>query len=343
MTDVAANILPTVPRNAWYVVSTSNDVTPAPLGRRALGTSVVLYRGASGQVVCLADRCAHRPYPLSLGTVEGDLIVSGYSGFAYGPDGVCVRVPTQPNVPIGARVRSYPVHDDGVFVWAWLGEPSSAAFRPPPGIPWLASDEWATFGTGWQTDAHVSLLHDNFGDITHLATVAPAVAPPVLQAAPPPLEVQVTETTVSFSRDYDPARIAPWHAAMLGLPADATHRQRETGEFITPGLWVDGWDVYVEGDPTPKTFRFTHALTPIDDHTTGHIWRVSRNFDRDEASTSDLARMLTGYYETVKGILETMQRVIDTDGPAPTVSVSADAASLQVRKIMRRLVADEGR
>jgi vanillate O-demethylase monooxygenase subunit len=36
-----------------------------------------------------------------------------------------------------------------------------------------------------------------------------------------------------------------------------------------------------------------------------------------------------------------MQRVIDTDG-YDEVSVAADIAALQVRKIMRRLVADEG-
>jgi hypothetical protein len=37
-----------------------------------------------------------------------------------------------------------------------------------------------------------------------------------------------------------------------------------------------------------------------------------------------------------------MQRVIDTDGYGDEVSVAADVAALQVRKIMRRLVADEG-
>ena len=71
----------------------------------------MLYRTQDGQAVALEDRDAHRPYPLSLGRVDGDTIVSGYSGFAYAPDGACVRVPTQHQVPFGARVRAFPVHE----------------------------------------------------------------------------------------------------------------------------------------------------------------------------------------------------------------------------------------
>ena len=65
---------PTYPVHSWYVAATSEEVTGSPLGRRALGTALVLYRTAGGAVVVLEDRDAHRPYPLSLGRVEGDLI-----------------------------------------------------------------------------------------------------------------------------------------------------------------------------------------------------------------------------------------------------------------------------
>jgi vanillate O-demethylase monooxygenase subunit len=55
-----------------------------------------------------------------------------------------------------------------------------------------------------------------------------------------------------------------------------------------------------------------------------------------------LLPIFTDYYRRVKGILETMQNVLDTDGPRREVNVSADAAALQVRKIIRKMVADEG-
>ena len=236
------------PRNCWYMLATSEEVGREPLGRRALDTGVVLFRTTDRAPVALEDRCAHRPYPLSLGRVDGDNIVSGYTGFVYDARGFCVHVPTQSEIPVGARVRAFPVHEDGVFVWAWLGEPSLAALRPPPATPWLNDPGWSTLGEVWETKADLLLLHENFADITHVAVVDPYIAPPVLRSSPPPLEVEVTETTVSFSRTYQPAPIPAWQAELLGLPAEAEHVQHEQGAFVTPGLWVDRWDVHEESE-----------------------------------------------------------------------------------------------
>lgn len=332
------------PRNCWYMVATSNEVGREPLGRRALDTGVVLYRTTDGTPVALEDRCAHRPYPLSLGRIEGDHIVSGYTGFVYDAKGFCVHVPTQSEVPAGARVLAFPVHEDGVFVWAWLGEPSLAALRPPPVTASLNDPGWATIGDEWETKADLLLLHENFADITHVAVVDPYIAPPVLRSSPPPLEVEVTETTVSFSRTYEPAPIPAWQAELLGLPADAEHVQREQGAFVTPGLWVDRWDVHVDSEPNDTkihTFRFTHAVTPISPGRTRHAWRVSRNFALGEQAGKVLLPIFTDYYRRVQGILETMQDVLDADGPRREINVSADTAALQVRKIIRNMVADE--
>ena len=114
-------------------------------------------------------------------------------------------------------------------MWVWLGEPALAGLRPPAATPWLSDPAWATLGDEWETEADVLLLHENFADITHVAVVDPYIAPPVLRSSPPPLEVEVTETTVSFSRTYQPAPIPEWQAELLGLPADAEHVQREQG------------------------------------------------------------------------------------------------------------------
>src|SRR6059058_948213 len=111
--------VPRYPAENWYVLATSAEVGDRPVGRRVIDLPIVLYRTSDGTAVALADRCAHRPYPLSRGRVEGDTIVSGYTGFVYGPDGRCVSVPTQVEVPFDARVRAFPVLDDGAFIWVW--------------------------------------------------------------------------------------------------------------------------------------------------------------------------------------------------------------------------------
>lgn len=334
-----------IPLNAWYAVATSDEVGRTPLARRLLGTPVVLYRTTTGAPVVLEDRCAHRPVRLSDGRLEGDVLYAGYTGFGYGADGRCVSVPTQDNVPFGAAVRCFPVREDGTFVWAWAGDPGLAALRPPPDTSWLRSPDWTTFGDAHETAASVVLLRDNFADITHVVQLDPVIAPPVLDAGPPPpLEVQVSETTVTFSRRFPATRLAPWHAQVMEVPEDSAHVQLEEGAFVAPGLWVDRWTVTVEGHGErdgAHTFLFTHALTPTSSRTTQHIWRVSRNFSASAAADGTLKPLFSGYYARVRGVLEQMQSIVDEEGPRPEVNTAADAAVTQVRRIVRRLVDDE--
>ena len=327
------------PRDAWYVAAGAEEVGRAPLARRVLAAPLVLYRTPDGQVVGLEDRDAHRPYPLSLGHVDDDRIVSGYSGFAYGPDGICVSVPTQAHVPVGARVRAFPVVESDGLVWVWPGEPGLAARRPPPRTPWLGEDAWTTFGEQWETAADALLLHENLADITHVAVVDPFIAPPALQVPPPDLQVEVSETSVAFRRDYPPSPVAPWHAEALGVAPEARFTQREEGAFVSAGLWVDAWHVFV--DDRPHTFRFTHAVTPVAPGRTRHRWRVSRNFAPGPAVSETLRPTFATYYRRVRHILETMQRVIDVDGPRDDVTVNADAVVRQVRRIVNRMLSEE--
>ncbi len=334
------NTVRALPHNSWYVVAASGEVGRRPLSRTVLGQRIALYRTTTGDVVALADRCVHRPVPLSGGYIDGDDIVAAYTGFRYAPDGRCVGVPTQSHVPIGARVRAFPVHDDGSFVWVWRGEASVAALRPAPNTPWLLDDAWDTFGGSLDTAASLGLHHDNFADITHVALVDPEIAPPALAAGTPPLQVRVSETTVAFKREFPPAPVATWHAELLGMPVDAKHGHTEEGEFHSPGLWVDRWTVITdEGDE--HCFIFTHALSPITATSTRHLWRVSRNFAPGVAAEGTLAPMFERYYARVATALETMQDVLDTDGDSPEVQLAADAAGSQVRKIMERMLADE--
>jgi hypothetical protein len=156
----------------------------------------------------------------------------------------------------------------------------------------------------------------------------------------PLLEVEVSETTVSFRREYPPAPLAEWHAPLLGVTPDQQFPQSEVGRFVSPAMWVDSWDVHAEAGDT-ATFRFTHAVTPVDSGSTRHVWRVSRNFAPGEEVSANLTPLFTDYYERVRRILETMQQVITRDGSREDVSVAADAAALQVRKIVSRMVAEE--
>jgi phenylpropionate dioxygenase-like ring-hydroxylating dioxygenase large terminal subunit len=334
------------PMNWWYVAAPSAAVGHELLGRRLLGVPVVLYRTASGAVVALRDRCAHRAFPLSRGSLDGDTVVCGFHGFRYDSTGSCIGVPSQSQVPIGAGVPAIPTVEAGSLVWAWVGDASRVGLHGVPELPWLADPAWTTSGGELPVAANYLSLHENFADVTHVPFVDAEIAPAALHAVAPPLEVEVTEQSVSFSRTYPASPLSPWHVAATGLPGHGHYPQLEQGGLVSPGLWVDTWEVTgpdpASGADRSYCLRFTQAVTPVDPSTSVLTWRVSRNFrTEDDSVTTLLERAFTRYYGRVGATLETLQASIDTDGYGHEVHVSADAAGLRVRRIVAAMLAEE--
>jgi phenylpropionate dioxygenase-like ring-hydroxylating dioxygenase large terminal subunit len=329
------------PADCWYVLAPSESVGRSLCDYRVAGVPLVVFRTVAGQAVALHDRCVHRPYPLSAGHLDGDDLSCGLCGFVYGPDGRCLRVPTQSRVPVGAAVRAYPVREEQGLVWVWTGEPGRAPLHRLPDLPWLVQDGWTSVGGEQVCHAGFLLLHESFADVTKIPVLVPEVSPSVLQVPPPPLDVEVTETTVSLSRRYPPGRLPDWQARALGRPGDEELEHLQEGHFLSPAAWVDYWDVVLDEFQKAR-MRFTQLVTPVDDRVTRLLWRVSRDFGAaDRITTARLTEMFGPYYATLAAALETMQHVIDRDGPAPEVNVSSDVAALRVRQIVQAMLAEE--
>ena len=330
-----------VPTDCWYALAMSVDVDRDLLGVRALGLPVVLYRTEDGRAVALEDRCAHRAFPLSAGTLVGDDVQCGLCGFVYDGGGQCVSVPTQPRVPFGAKVASYPVQERDGLVWVWLGEPGRARLHRVPELPWLDDESWAGVGGETEVDAGFLLLHENFADVTQVPFVAPDIAPSVLGAAPPPLDVVLSETTVTLRREFPPAPLPAWQAEMLGAGSTEFSTLHE-GYFLSPAAWVDRWDV-TGPDGTVARLRFSHLVTPLDEGACRLHWQVDRDFAVGSAVADEqMLDMFAGYYDRVTAAMEIAQAVLDVDGPGPEVNVAADVAALKVREIVLAMLAEEG-
>jgi len=328
------------PADCWYALASSSEVGRHLFPLRALGAPVVLYRTEDGTAVALEDRCAHRAFPLSAGTLDGDLVSCGLCGFAYDTDGQCVSVPTQPRVPFGAHVAAYPVQERDGLVWVWLGESGRARLHRVPELPWLTDDGWAGVEGTAEVAAGYLLLHENFADVTQVPFVAPEIAPAALAGSTPPLEVVVTETTVELRREFPPAPLPGWQTELLGADVgDATTVQG--GFFLSPAVWADHWDATYAGGAA--RLRFTQLVTPVDDALSRLHWRVSRDFALvDPDADARMHAMFQDYYARVRAAMETAQRVLDVDGPGPEVNVAADVAALRVREIVVGMLAEEG-
>src|SRR3984957_10574786 len=117
----------------WYQVARSDELkTGKTLGRRFAGDPIVLYRGLSGRVFALEDRCAHRQVPLHLGVVSGEELKCHYHGWTYNGTGKCVGVPYLGPERVPSGVRSYPVREIDGLIFVFPGDPALAESRVPP-------------------------------------------------------------------------------------------------------------------------------------------------------------------------------------------------------------------
>jgi phenylpropionate dioxygenase-like ring-hydroxylating dioxygenase large terminal subunit len=328
------------PTKCWYVAATSDELGDAPLGRRLLGRDVVLWRAPDGQAVAFDDRCAHRGFPLSDGHVDRDRLVCGYHGCAYTADGRCVHVPTQPDVPTGMSVRTFPILEEPPFVWIWLGPPAAAPTSRPPRTPWLNDPGWSSFADTWRVEANYLMVHEHYLDFSYAPIVYREDVPPGMKQLPAFNQVEVTETTVSYTRLLQEAPLAEWEAAATRLDATGLYTRRESGTFASPAMHVQRWEL--EDNGTKYSNVRTHAITPETETATHVFMYASYNYAPNDETVATRLRSLVGTLvdrDTV--ILERVAAHTGYDGWRSGTEFQADAAALRARHIVAVMLAKE--
>ncbi|MFF8315235.1 Rieske 2Fe-2S domain-containing protein [Streptomyces lydicus] len=156
--------------NFWYPVAESGSVPKNKTFATAFaGERIVLYRGTSGAVFALEDRCAHRQVPLSMGVVEGETLRCGYHAWTYRGNG---RISQIPYLPKGVArpprgVRSYPVRELYGLVFVFPGDPEKAATTQLPELPQYDSAKHKTMFFSRTVQCHYSFMHENLLDMNH--------------------------------------------------------------------------------------------------------------------------------------------------------------------------------
>jgi len=156
--------------NFWYPVAVSASVRKKkPFAATFAGERIALYRGESGTVYALEDRCAHRQVPLSMGVVEGDTLRCCYHAWSYRGNGRISQIPYLPKdaarPPRG--VRSYPVREAYGFVFVFPGDPQLAAEAAFPELPEFDSAKHKTMTFSRTVGCHYSFMHENLLDMNH--------------------------------------------------------------------------------------------------------------------------------------------------------------------------------
>lgn len=217
----------------WYVAAFTEEISRHLLPRMLLGKRIVFYRTENGEAVALEDRCAHRSYPLSAGTLEGNTIVCGYHGFRYDSVGNCVNVPSLKACPKSIGVKRYPLIEIGPIVWIWMGDPEKASKSKIPDVSFVDSPTWVWSKGYFHLPGNYVSLHENLLDLTHLSFVhAKSFGTPDYAGAP--YKTEYGDGRFKVTREVNPTLLPAVWAEPSGLSGVNSAVRIATSEFLSP-------------------------------------------------------------------------------------------------------------
>ena len=336
----------TFPRDHWYVIASSNEVGRDLLARTICGEHLVLYRTESGEAVAMNDRCSHRGYPLSVGTLIGDEVQCGYHGLRFDSCGTCTWAPGQDRVPSRANIHVRPVVEQGPWIWAWMGDPSAPDHSRLPNTPWFDDAEWASVDGMEPLPSRYGLLIDNLLDLSHETFLhAGFIGTPEVAETPIDTEVDEYNGIVYVSRRMESVECPPFYSETTGLSTPIDRWQDV--EYHAPGYYLLHVRVAAAGvqpnddgtDPDAAHVKVLYAITPVDDHNTLDFWAVSRDFALDDTETDTfIAKMNRDVVlQDVEALTLIEQRLGDDWNP-PEVSFKIDTGGLAGRRLLAGMI-----
>jgi vanillate O-demethylase monooxygenase subunit len=338
-------------KNCWYVAGWDHELIDGKLlSRMLLNEHVLIYRGESGKVVAMNDRCPHRGALLSQGRLEGDAVRCMYHGIKFDGAGKCVQIPGQDLIPPKMRVRTYPVHEAGHLIWIWMGDPAKADVSQIVDFPYLRDPAWKGLPGYLHYDANYVLIVDNLSDLAHLAFVHTRTLGGSEEYAyvTKPAVIEKLERGYRLERWHMNTDPPPFHKKVIANKYDKVDRRNRVSMFI-PGIFYMETIFAPAGQgaekgvavPGTREYRNCQYMTPETDRTTHFFWAYLNNFEGDDTtiSRSLLDSLLEGFMED-KAIIERQQQTLEDDPgfEKQMLAIMADAPLVHFRRALARLI-----
>ncbi len=334
-------------RNAWYVAAWGREIGRKMLRRVLLNEPVVLFRTEVGAAVALEDRCCHRRFPLSDGTLIGDRIQCHYHGLQYETSGKCVFAPGLANLPPQARVRAYPAVERNKWIWLWMGDPALADPALIEDFHWLDDPAWGGEGTLFHVKADYRLIIENLLDLSHLTYVHDTTIGNYATANAAEIKHE------SFGKGV---RVSRW---IVDQPAPPTYVK--AGGFTGP---VDRWQIIdwtapanirldVGATPTgtgaPQGKRIggigmrnLNAITPETADSSHYFWAQCHDFQPQIRAVTEMLyeQIKTAFLQDVD-VFHKQQANIALRRDAPFINLPGDGGSVQALRMLDRMIRAE--
>lgn len=326
--------------NEWYVAAFGTEIGRTLFKRTLLGKRVVFYRTERGSVVALEDRCPHRSFPLSSGSLDGDTVVCGYHGLRFNEQGDCIEAPALAQCPKNVGVRTYPVVETGPVIWIWMGAPERADPARICARDWMGDSNWEGGSGYFHMKANYVNLHENLLDTSHLSYMhAKTIGTPDYVKAP--TQTEMSEGRFALIRTLYPTVLPPALGKLTGLEGVTTAARIVRNEFHSPSFYQVTMRLYDGAlDPAQRTeyqIRIAHMPTPETQTTTHYFFYGARDFVRGNSTVTQamLKNFMIAFEEDVVGLelQEDMQR--DAGPGLYELSLPSDALGTAMRRYIK--------
>ena len=337
-------------RRYWQALCPAGEITEAsPKKRlRVLGEDLLVYRGADGRVLCIAEHCAHRRASLFYAFIEPGGIRCCYHGWKYDPDGRCIERPFEANAG-NVRLPAYPVQELGGVLFVYMGpDPSKAPLLPRWDVL-VRSDgrrnivvlpahdcNWLQVQENTVDSVHTYYLHGHMSAVYNLPTLNQAR---YFYRKIKSYDWGVSEWGIDKSLVYEgdppeveirPPLIFPNVLRIPEGPVEAMHFRVPIDDTHTRIIWVG----FRPGQPEPTAFT-CEADTPLrhspEDLRTFYgqdrvVWETQGEiFDRSQETLGASDRGIVMFRRMLAEQIERVER-----GEEPTVAVVRDPAKNRI-------------
>lgn len=338
--------------NAWYAAALSSEVGPEALfHRRILDTSILIYRKQDGTAVAMHDRCPHRFAPLHLGKRAGDEVRCHYHALQFDCAGRCTHNPHGNGlIPKAAKIRAFPLEERYGFLWIWMGDADPDPGRLPDYGELDNGPATGVAFTYMHLKANYALIIDNVMDLSHIDHVHGEIITTRGQLSPkiPQVEEHAASVSARWEWQQTPAMLIfadfmPEPGAEARMFFDITWTPPANIQ-LSVGATQNGGALDLENCVGQYDL---HTCTPESPTSTHYFFATRRNHivDDGDYNVAKIRAMHTAF-ETEDGpVIQAVQEEMGTNAffSLNPVLMSNDIAPVKVRRVLERLIEEEGR
>jgi vanillate O-demethylase monooxygenase subunit len=332
-------------RNAWYVGAWRDELKSGLFARKMLGETICMFRGDTGRVSAIHDRCPHRFAPLHKGKLINGTVQCPYHGLRFGPDGRCVHNPHGDGVvPRKAISRSYPVIERHDMIWVWMGDPEKANPASIPDFSFMDNPEFTIVKGHLNGDGNYELFTDNILDIGHAEFLHVGLGAPAFTRAK--RKVWQDGDTIWSNLEYPNDAASPATDFILqlgGRKVDVFAPMR----WNAPASMLFDFKVGIPGDGVkPQGLHPSlHIFTPETETSTHYFWAAAKHRSIGDAEHTEKMRAAIAYAfegedKPMIGDVQENMQTSDIWALNP-ILLAGDTTAVRARRLLAKLIAAE--